>query len=141
MCKLTGAGFANQRFGVAKAGAVCGYYLLFLQAEDGIRYIGVTGVQTCALPISTAELGDGWRDGLHPEDRQRYLEIIAAATAARKPWEIEYRLCRADGNYHWLLEHAVPVGAGSGFAGYVGSCTDINARYRETERQMLLAQV
>src|SRR5258707_8535362 len=25
--------------------------LLFLQEEDGIRYIGVTGVQTCALPI------------------------------------------------------------------------------------------
>src|SRR3712207_9351423 len=24
----------------------------FFQAEDGIRYIGVTGVQTCALPIS-----------------------------------------------------------------------------------------
>src|SRR5258707_4612007 len=24
----------------------------FLQAEDGIRDIGVTGVQTCALPIS-----------------------------------------------------------------------------------------
>ena len=27
------------------------------------------------------------------------------------------------------------------FAGYVGSCTDINARYRETERQTLLAAV
>src|SRR5215203_6253430 len=25
----------------------------FFQAEDGIRVIGVTGVQTCALPIST----------------------------------------------------------------------------------------
>src|ERR1035437_10025779 len=25
----------------------------FFQAEDGIRYIGVTGVQTCALPISS----------------------------------------------------------------------------------------
>src|SRR3712207_9366029 len=25
--------------------------MLFLQAEDGIRHIGVTGVQTCALPI------------------------------------------------------------------------------------------
>src|SRR6476620_10558488 len=25
----------------------------FFQAEDGIRDIGVTGVQTCALPIST----------------------------------------------------------------------------------------
>src|SRR3712207_4245134 len=26
---------------------------LFFQAEDGIRDIGVTGVQTCALPISS----------------------------------------------------------------------------------------
>src|SRR5258707_2142389 len=26
--------------------------LFFFQAEDGIRDIGVTGVQTCALPIS-----------------------------------------------------------------------------------------
>jgi PAS domain S-box-containing protein len=89
----------------------------------------------------TAELGEGWREGLHPQDRQRYVEMVAAATAARQPWEIEYRLRRADGSYHWLLEHAVPVGTGDGFAGHVGSCTDINARYRETERQTLLAQV
>src|SRR5215203_3859677 len=26
-------------------------FFFFFQAEDGIRYIGVTGVQTCALPI------------------------------------------------------------------------------------------
>src|SRR3712207_7074579 len=35
----------------------------FFQAEDGIRDIGVTGVQTCALPISwnggTAVVGTG----------------------------------------------------------------------------------
>src|SRR5258707_9882465 len=29
------------------------YLFFFFQAEDGIRDIGVTGVQTCALPIST----------------------------------------------------------------------------------------
>src|SRR3712207_8430856 len=31
------------------------FYIVFFffQAEDGIRDIGVTGVQTCALPIST----------------------------------------------------------------------------------------
>src|SRR3712207_7638444 len=28
-------------------------YFFFFQAEDGIRDIGVTGVQTCALPISS----------------------------------------------------------------------------------------
>src|SRR5262249_57945213 len=27
-------------------------YFFFFQAEDGIRYWSVTGVQTCALPIS-----------------------------------------------------------------------------------------
>src|SRR3712207_8616409 len=30
------------------------YFFFFFQAEDGIRDIGVTGVQTCALPISAA---------------------------------------------------------------------------------------
>src|SRR3712207_9032671 len=29
-------------------------YFFFFQAEDGIRDIGVTGVQTCALPISAS---------------------------------------------------------------------------------------
>src|SRR3712207_3338733 len=34
----------------------------FFQAEDGIRDIGVTGVQTCALPISVQAMtgGGGW---------------------------------------------------------------------------------
>ena len=32
---------------------VCLFF--FFQAEDGIRDIGVTGVQTCALPISIRE--------------------------------------------------------------------------------------
>src|SRR3712207_7126821 len=52
------------------------YILLFFffQAEDGIRDIGVTGVQTCALPIS----------GLPKEQRSRAILIgIAAATVLR----------------------------------------------------------
>src|SRR3712207_6847635 len=31
-------------------------YSFFFQAEDGIRDIGVTGVQTCALPISSVDV-------------------------------------------------------------------------------------
>src|SRR2546430_11150443 len=30
------------------------YFFFFFQAEDGIRDLTVTGVQTCALPISVA---------------------------------------------------------------------------------------
>src|SRR5438445_6971545 len=33
--------------------------LFFFQAEDGIRDIGVTGVQTCALPISSRQSNSG----------------------------------------------------------------------------------
>jgi anti-anti-sigma factor len=88
-----------------------------------------------------AELGEGWRDALHPQDRDRYAEVVAAAAAGQRGWEVEFRLRRDDGAHHWLLERAVPIGAGETFAGYVGSCTDINARYRETERQTLLAAV
>src|SRR3712207_9447615 len=44
---------------------MCFYFrsLFFFQAEDGIRDIGVTGVQTCALPISSRRSSPpcGWR--------------------------------------------------------------------------------
>jgi PAS domain S-box-containing protein len=88
-----------------------------------------------------AELGTGWEAGLHPEDRERYREIVAGAGGRREGWEVEFRLRRSDGAFHWLIERATPIGVGETFAGYVGSCTDINARYRETERQTLLAEV
>src|SRR2546421_9099280 len=49
---------------------VCGlvlvspYAFFFFQAEDGIRDLIVTGVQTCALPIHTSELQSQAEDGI-----------------------------------------------------------------------------
>src|SRR3712207_7579802 len=46
----------------------------FFQAEDGIRDIGVTGVQTCALPIYPARRVDTY--GVAPDEgRQVRLEL------------------------------------------------------------------
>ncbi|SFL80339.1 SpoIIE family protein phosphatase [Geodermatophilus ruber] len=87
------------------------------------------------------ELGRGWAELMHPEDRDRYAAVVGAARAQRQGWEVEFRLRRSDGAYHWLLERAVPIGANETFTGYVGSCTDVNARIQETERQTLLAEV
>src|SRR5215203_2947960 len=39
------------------------YFFFFFQAEDGIRDIGVTGVQTCALPIFGLARVPARRDG------------------------------------------------------------------------------
>src|SRR5258707_9207109 len=45
------------------------FFFFFFQAEDGIRDIGVTGVQTCALPISN------FRVVLRPEEGPLYLAL------------------------------------------------------------------
>src|SRR5256886_11548559 len=38
------------------------YFIFFFQAEDGIRDLTVTGVQTCALPISSTPCRDNWTE-------------------------------------------------------------------------------
>src|SRR2546429_9394243 len=44
---------------------VCVSAFFFFQAEDGIRDVAVTGVQTCALPISRGgRLPPGWRGAI-----------------------------------------------------------------------------
>src|SRR3712207_6896275 len=50
----------SQRKFCVECGDFVSLFLFFFQAEDGIRDIGVTGVQTCALPISDyKEIGVG----------------------------------------------------------------------------------
>ena len=71
------------------------------------------------------ELGDGWAEGVHPEDRERCLEVYQKALAARRPFSMEYRLRSAGGTYRAVLDRGVPRFDGGGFSGYVGSAVDI----------------
>src|SRR5690349_24179758 len=52
------------------------YFIFFFQAEDGIRDLYVTGVQTCALPICPARRD---RDGLRPGRAAEHVRRDAAA--------------------------------------------------------------
>ncbi|QXP83450.1 EAL domain-containing protein [Methylococcus sp. Mc7] len=88
------------------------------------------------------ELGDGWLEGIHPEDRSRWTGAYSAAFDARKPFEIEYRLRRRDGEYRTMLGKATPrFDAGGEFVGYVGSCIDISDRKKGDERLLLAGKV
>src|SRR5258707_10843760 len=53
-------------------------FFFFFQAEDGIRDIGVTGVQTCALPIC-----GGLRPDLYPGRRLPATEDLRDAARTR----------------------------------------------------------
>src|SRR5256886_15933362 len=44
------------------------YFFFFFQAEDGIRDLTVTGVQTCALPISVRRPGSSLYDQIGTYD-------------------------------------------------------------------------
>ncbi|MDQ3399069.1 MAG: PAS domain S-box protein, partial [Deinococcota bacterium] len=77
------------------------------------------------------ELGDGWREGVHPDDYECCLSSYAEAFDARQEFEMEYRLRRADGAYRWILDRGAPRFLTDGsFAGYIGSCIDITERKR-----------
>ena len=81
------------------------------------------------------ELGDRWTEGIHPDDRPGYRETYTAAFDARQPFEIEYRLRRADGHYRSILDRGTPQITGRGeFVGYIGSCVDITERSDAEQR-------
>jgi PAS domain S-box-containing protein len=75
------------------------------------------------------EVGNGWADGVHPEDSDRCLKAYVEAFDRRESFELEYRQRKADGQYGWLLDHGVPRFLPNGeFAGYIGSCIDLTER-------------
>jgi PAS domain S-box-containing protein len=75
------------------------------------------------------ELGDGWAEGVHPEDLQRCVALWRGSFARRVSFEMEYRLRRHDGAYRWILDRGAPAHAEDGtFLGYVGNCVDVTER-------------
>ncbi len=88
------------------------------------------------------ELGNGWLEGVHPDDFDRCLYTYTAAFDARRLLEMEYRLKRFDGEYRWILDVGQPRFTAEGeFVGYIGSCVDIHDRKAvEQQREQLLAR-
>ncbi|HLY18794.1 MAG TPA: LuxR C-terminal-related transcriptional regulator [Bryobacteraceae bacterium] len=79
------------------------------------------------------EAGNGWVEGVHPDDRQRCLDTYRRALDARQPFDIEYRLQRADGQYRWIRDTAMAqFGRDGSFMGYLGSCVEVSAPTRGT---------
>ena len=79
------------------------------------------------------ELGDGWVEGVFKDDFDRCLKTYLDNFNARTPFEMEYRLRYHDGTYHWLNDSGKPFYTNGEFAGYIGSCYDIQGRKQAEE--------
>lgn len=94
---------------------LCNYF-----NEPWLRYTGRTLEQ---------EFGNGWAEGVHPDDFDRCLNIFVSHFDRREPFSMEYRLRKANGEYGWILDLGNPRYDSEGnFTGYIGYCYDITER-------------
>ena len=76
-----------------------------------------------------AELGNGWSEGVHPDDLQKCLGTYTESFNQREPFRMEYRLRRYDGEYRWILDIGAPrFNPDNSFVGYIGSAFDVTER-------------
>ncbi|MBB5694397.1 PAS domain S-box protein [Muricoccus pecuniae] len=81
-------------------------------------------------------LGTGWADAVHLDDRAHVTEEWAAAVANGTPFDTEFRLRRADGEWRRVAARGVPVREPDGTVReWVGTNTDITDRRRAEEAQ------
>ena len=74
------------------------------------------------------ELGNGWAEGLHPDDRDLCLETYLKAFTARAPFRAHYRVQIAGGEYRWIENSGSPLIEDTVFVGFMGTAMDISDR-------------
>jgi PAS domain S-box-containing protein len=105
--------------------------LIWMSGPDKLcTYFNQPWLDFTGRPLE-AQLGNGWAEGVHPDDFEKCLETYTQAFDRREPFRMEYRLRVHDGKFRWILDIGVPrVSADGSFAGYIGSCVDVNERKR-----------
>jgi PAS domain S-box-containing protein len=102
---------------------LCNYF-----NEPWMRFTGRTLEQ---------EMGNGWAEGVHPDDFECCLQTYVTAFDRQEPFEMEYRLRAASGEYRWILDMGNPRHDTDGnFLGYIGFCYDIHIR-KEAEKELV----
>ena len=87
------------------------------------------------------DLGFRWIEALHPEDRERTKKVQIETSENRRPYSVEFRVRRADGEYAWFHDMGVPCfNADGSYAGYIGTCVDITEHKREASEGQRVRQ-
>jgi PAS domain S-box-containing protein len=93
--------------------------------------------------VESELLGWRWMETLHPDDRAPTRRLWTDSVAGRGPYDVEYRVRRADGVYRWFKTRGTPIRDSEGkIFKWFGTCTDItDARQADAEHQRLSNQL
>jgi len=92
------------------------------------RWLDYTGLS------AEQALGSGWQVAIHPDELPRILETFREALNSVKPYEVEGRFRRFDGEFRWFLFRGSPLRDRSGkVAKWYGTNTDLEERKRAEE--------
>jgi PAS domain S-box-containing protein len=71
------------------------------------------------------ESGNGWAEGVYPEDLERCVQHYVGSFEKRIPFAMSYRLQHHSGEYRWILDRGAPhYGADGKFLGFYGGCAE-----------------
>ncbi len=103
--------------------------LIWMSDTDKLcTYFNVPWLEFTGRSIES-ELGNGWAEGVHPEDFKACRETYSKAFDRGERFSMEYRLRRHDGEYRWVLDIGVPrFNEDGSFAGFIGSGVDVTDR-------------
>ncbi|WP_083811331.1 PAS domain S-box protein, partial [Kamptonema sp. PCC 6506] len=97
-------------------------------AEGNCIYVNDRWCQISGLNPKTAA-GTGWRQGLHPDDREAIATEWQQSIQENRPFQLEYRFQRSDGGVTWVYGQSVAeLDVEGQVIGYVGTVTDISDR-------------
>jgi two-component system, NarL family, sensor histidine kinase UhpB len=118
---------SRERFNTLAKVSTVGIFLA--SAEGYVLYVNERWNAICGLTSEKA-LGDGFLNAVHSHDRKRVTTEWHRSVRERMPFHSEYRIFRESDNTEvWVLGQALPEFSGDGgFAGFVGTITDISHR-------------
>lgn len=108
---------------------------------DGFHdYYNARWYEFTGVPAGSND-GEAWSGMFHPDDQEGAWTRWQHSLATGEPYEIEYRLRRADGVYRWTLGRAAPIRNEAGeITRWFGTCTDIEDLKRAEQAKDLLSQ-
>ncbi len=87
------------------------------------------------------QLGDGWIQAVHPDDREQVWECWRGAVEGRRHYDVAYRLGAADGSYRWFQARGSVQRDDIGrFVRWFGTCTDIDDQRRAERANIEVAE-